>query len=606
MIDQIFHVATEFRFDINEAVLSSQTLTNQVNKISDAADNALLSFQHLGAGLVGQLGLGTGGILAVLGKAVQISDHFNATALSFSNIISSNMKVFSGTIGTFNDRLETSKMIMGEINQVANKFALPSASLLRMVELTTPLLAQHGMTGKNFSNAIEISKNVLKSAPNLGINPNESEGQLLRMIGGQTGMHDTLFRRLMTDTTAFRDNHIRNSGQFNAMRPEKRIDLVRKALAVFASDADVLKNRVDSLHGQMTILENNFMEFGSVLKPIGDAIVKPLVLVLKELNRFVDTDARQLSKSLGKAITNIFEDPKNLLINLMQMRQLGKDTKQAGHLFGLIEMFLVLKHLSQFKMGGALANVAKSAVTFIQATAVELVKMIPVWGIFSFLIRAVWFGVSRLLPGMAAMVMLMQSISRAKAIAHVHDVQAMIGLAPKLTDMFVRFKVALENIFYPITVAMDQLARMIAPLFEISNYGEIALVVLNPLADAMEALGRGSLMLMAGIQGLEYEFLQFIENVKHPMKHLTDSTSLDKAFNMGTEDWVRENYKRFMEKGAFTANTVNNIGKVEIRNDFKENQDPDRIAFTLKEQLMKSVRNATQGRGTSFQGAFTR
>jgi hypothetical protein len=57
--------------------------------------------------------------------------------------------------------------------------------------------------------------------------------------------------------------------------------------------------------------------------------------------------------------------------------------------------------------------------------------------------------------------------------------------------------------------------------------------------------------------------------------------------------------------GAVVQQTTN-INKVEIRNDFKEQMEPDRIAFTLKDQLLKAANNPGQAAGRSLQGAFTR
>jgi hypothetical protein len=606
MIDQVFHVATEFRFDIGQALLSTKTLQDSVNQVSDAADNALMSFQHLGAGLVAHLGLGSGGLLAILGKAVSISDKFNSSSLSFSNVISSNMKVFGGTIDTFNERLATSQMIMENINKVANQFALPSGELLTMTKLLTPLLAQHGMAGTNFSNSIDISKNVLKSAPNLGIDPRESEGQLLRMIGGQAGMHDTLFRRLMTETSAFRDNKITNSGQFNSMRPEKRIQLVSKALSVFASDSDVLKNRVNSLHGQLTVLSNNFVEFGSVLRPIGDALLKPIVAVLQEINHFIDGPGRDIAKSMGKMIANIFDDPKKLLIDILQVKQLGADTRKGGKMLGLIEMFLFLRHLKDYLPAqGMISRTISAGFKYIGEGLMFIVQLIPFMAIFKFAMNALWFGISRILPGMIAAVGVFQTLSRAKAIANITDAKRMLDLTPKIADLMLRFKVAIENIFLPIGVAIDGLANFIAPLFSISNWADAALPVFDALVSIFESLGVVSILAYAGFQGLVFGILQFVDNIRNG-KILGAFNGVGDAFNAGVNDILDKNAARLSQPGAGVTNQVTNIGKVEIRNDFKENQEPDRIAYTLKDQLLKAAKNPTQGRGTALQGAFAR
>lgn len=605
MIDQMFHVGTEFRFDIGNALLSTETLQNSVNQLSDAADNALLSFQHLGAGLVTHLGLGTGGLLTILGKAVQLSDQFNTSSLVFSNVISSNIKVFSGTIDTFNERLATSQMIMENINKVANQFALPSDSLLHMSELITPILAQHGMAGKNFSTSIEISKNVLKSAPNLGINPMESENQLMNALNGQA-MTRGLFGRLLRDTNVFRDAHINNTGQFNGLPADKRINLIRKSLAVFSSDADVLKNRVNSLHGQMTLLENNFNAFGSVLRPIGDALLKPIVMVLQELNHFVDGPGRQIAKSFGKLIANVFEDPKNLLINILQLRQLGGDSRKGGKLLGFVELFLFLRQLKNFVgLDSAVGRAISTGFKFIGEGVMFLVRLIPWMGIFKFAVQALWFGISHILPGMLAAVGLFQTISRAKAIAHIHDAATLLTLSPKLAEIMVRMKVAFENIMLPISTVIDALANFIAPLFEITTWADVGLPVLDAIASIFEGLGEASILAYAGLQGLFFAIYQFADNIRQG-KLLSVLSGVGDAFNGGVQDILDKNFARLQQPGGAVMNQVTNIGKIEIRNDFKENQEPDRIAYTLKNQLLKAAANPRQAAKGSLASPFGR
>ena len=50
-------------------------------------------------------------------------------------------------------------------------------------------------------------------------------------------------------------------------------------------------------------------------------------------------------------------------------------------------------------------------------------------------------------------------------------------------------------------------------------------------------------------------------------------------------------------EGNAVARNVTNIGKVSIENKFKEQQEPDRIAFTIKDQLMRVANNPTQSKG---------
>lgn len=58
---------------------------------------------------------------------------------------------------------------------------------------------------------------------------------------------------------------------------------------------------------------------------------------------------------------------------------------------------------------------------------------------------------------------------------------------------------------------------------------------------------------------------------------------------------LAENDKRLKEsaeKSVVQAN-YNNYGKIEIKNQFDENMQPDRIAITMKDQLIRSLQAGT-------------
>ena len=51
MVNQVFNVLTEFRFDIAHAVAGSKQLQGEIGKISEAADQAHYSIQRIGMAL---------------------------------------------------------------------------------------------------------------------------------------------------------------------------------------------------------------------------------------------------------------------------------------------------------------------------------------------------------------------------------------------------------------------------------------------------------------------------------------------------------------------------------------------------------------------------
>jgi hypothetical protein len=61
-----------------------------------------------------------------------------------------------------------------------------------------------------------------------------------------------------------------------------------------------------------------------------------------------------------------------------------------------------------------------------------------------------------------------------------------------------------------------------------------------------------------------------------------------------------------MDKGDITPKTEVHIGKVTIENKFKENMEPDRIAFTMRDQLLKLANNNIQAKGSPLFPAYGR
>jgi hypothetical protein len=78
--------------------------------------------------------------------------------------------------------------------------------------------------------------------------------------------------------------------------------------------------------------------------------------------------------------------------------------------------------------------------------------------------------------------------------------------------------------------------------------------------------------------------------------------------NLGADTWMtfKDNAKESFAKNMsmlmnpennMTASMVTNIGSVAITNSFKEQMEPDRIAFTIRDQLLSAARNPISARG---------
>jgi hypothetical protein len=595
-----YNVLTEFRFDVAGALLSSKQLQGAVSNISGAADDALLSFQKLGAGIVAQFGLGTGSALGVIGKAVQVADKFQQSQLSFANIISSNMDALQGPINSFNDRLAVSEDFMLRIGKAAREFALDETDMLQTAKLLTAQLVPKGLAGNNFSNALDMSRGLLKSAPTLGVDTVDVQGQLLRAIEGSSSMGDTLFRRLSSETAPMKGM---SAQKFNVLKPEERVDRLRRALLQFGSDSDVLRGNVMTLAGQFRELGNMISgPISSILRPLGRVVLKPLVELLHEFNVMLDRDGRSIIKNLSAFVGPFLENPKKFIVGLLQARELTKDLGRGAHVFEFVGIMGIIQHFFGNVVFRMIGTALMSGVGLLKNLIVGALGMVGITSIFK--LFTVGFSVfsfllTKIIAPMALISMFMQIISRARAIANVNDALALPKIMATLTDWMARLSVAFQNIFLPIAMMMNLFAEILAPLFQVTTAFNFLKSPLETFVGLIEWLGKAMVTSIAFLSAAFAGLFKTIENFQSG-KFGDLGNGVVHAFDEEFNRFMAENMKK-IQSGDGIVNQVTNIGKVEIRNDFKENLQPDRIAFTIKEQLLKSARNPTQGRNRSLQ-----
>jgi hypothetical protein len=262
-----FKVLTEFRFDVASAVANSQTLQGEVGKISQAADNAHFALQRVGAGLVAQMGLGTGGVLGLFYKAIQASDKFYQQQLKISNIFQSN-GLFSGADG-FRLSMVASESALGRMAIAAREFSLPASDLANLSTQIGAVLTVKGLDDSSLDKSIDISRQFLKSAPILGVDPSMATQQLVGAISGRAELGSTLVQRLIDETTAMQPFSGRGGlAKFNALEPAKRLDTLTKSLAQFSSNVKVTDAIAESMSGQLRRLNDNLLSMFSILKPL--------------------------------------------------------------------------------------------------------------------------------------------------------------------------------------------------------------------------------------------------------------------------------------------------------------------------------------------------
>jgi hypothetical protein len=617
---QNFQVLTEFKFDATDAIAKSKVLESSVDGISQAADRALGSLQGLAAGAVATLGLGS--LLGTLKSAVSVSDQFQSSVLDFSSVIATNMQYLQGSVGSFNDRLGATQEIMKNIGKTADQLDLSQGDLFSVVKATVPGMLPHGAAGDNFKNAIGLSSQALVAGGNIGLGRADVSSQLVALLGG-SATEGGLAGRL-AGTKAFKGTSV---SDFNALDFEKRMKMLSAGLNELGSDMGYLSASSNLLSTQFKkmkeLIFGDSNGMGSILKPLGDVLRPAIVNSLKSVNSYLKNEGAAIVGNFTQLARSMLASPQKMIIDLLQFKALRSDfheavgiTKTVGTVTGIGAAigWLTGKAIFASPMIGVLAGVisllgsvagrmhdpiSDMIATFLQWT-VGIAAVSSALAYFGVLGTVLAFVLGEILIPLGLFTIMLQALSRAKAQAQVHDAEDMARLAPHLSELFVRLKMAFHNIMSPIEDAISGLANIFEPLFRWSGWLELMMPLIDGFVKLMEMLGFAITYVMAGIAALTNVLIGFVFDLMHMTNPLTNIGSNAKE---GFNDYLKSHQQK-MDDGGNVANSVVNIGRVEIRNDFKETQEPDRIAFTMKEQILKAAQNPKQARGQASQLGF--
>ena len=583
---QVFTVVSEFQFEAASAIATSNQLAGAVDGISSAADRTLQSVRQMSFGILSSFLSGpSGGILGVLGAAIYSFDSFTQKQIQFANILSQNGQKFS-------DNLMGAQTILEDINKTALKFGLPTEDLINVTKLIAPQLMNKGLAGENLKGATDLGRSFLKSSPILGINPQDAFGQLQSAIEGQASGGDTLFNRLAGETQAMKQ-FVGNAKAFNQLNPAKRIDVLNKALGQFSNNAEAVDMRLESLTGQMQVLKNQLGGAFSVLRPLGEVLNSLVLPALKELNAYIRDNLSVVIKNLARMFKEIAPDARTLVVNLMAIRDLKNNLAKSGSFLAAVGSALLLRSAMAF-LGIEMAAVATVGFGLL-AKGISLVAggisaIVGVFGGWGVVMNGLTVAISTILAPLVLLQIVFQIISRALAYAKIADAEALAALAPLISDITARFT-AIWGVFQE---GMNVIGKFISPLFELNYYFNLLATVMDWVSTA---LGRA----VAGFQGLAFAIMEFVNQVKSLLTGGGfDMTQIGAAYNTGVDEMIQRIFGKIDSGDGALSQTVTNIGKVEIKQDFKQQQEPDRIAFTVADTLMKLARNPTQAANGGF------
>lgn len=591
MVQQAFTVLTEFKFDVGHAIVNSEAVAGSVGKISKAAEHAQFALARLSLSFAS--GLWGGSFLGALVTASKVSDDFVNSQITLANTL-----VQTGM--TFEDRMKGAEKVMQNLNDLAVNNSLSFKDLLNTTKMLTPMLLNKGLAGNNLGNVTELSRTFLKSAPTLGIDPQEAFGQLLRTIEGQASMGDTLFVRLGSETSAMKE-FLNNTKKWNQLQPAKRLEILTKSLRQFSDDTASVSARVKTLSGQINVLRNNIE---NLIRPIGAAINKFLATAIQRINSpEVMGKAKQVFNSLGKIIENFLVSPERLYADLSQMSKLGSHVEFAGKIvgaFAALEGIAFAVHLLGINIPYVTAGIImlNKAIQFMTTGPIMgSARWLLTGGIVGFF-ESLTMALSGIIMPLILIVGLLQFFARAMAYAKLSALERIGQSMPRLMKALELF----SGIFSVLMDGFDLLARGLGRLLDPTlflGFIDIVSLVADSLLYLASWLGRA----MMGFQGVTLWLMEFGNQVGRFFSFQGfDPHAMDEAANFGMEEMYKRIFGQIEDgTGALVNQTVNM--DVKMQNNFKEMIEPDRVAFTIKDQLLKAARNKTQATGRGFEAA---
>lgn len=634
MIGQIFKVATEFRFEVGSAMIQSNALAGSVDKLSNSADNALLSFQRLGLGMVGSISGASGGMLGIFGAAIKSQEEFIKNQVGIAAAMGKES-------GTFAERMEFSANKMEQIGKMAQNLGLPGDQLVSFTKSMTPVLKPKLGARAAVNESAELGRLFLKASQTLPISQAYGQDQLQRLIMGTSVAGNDLFTILTQDTQAMAE-FAGQGKKFNNLPLTEKLKKLNEAFGQYAGDIESIIYLTNTVSGQFGIMKRQLSGMFSILRPLGATLSGPVVESLKRFNRIISDQLAPMIKNISLIINPWVQDLDRLLTLFMQLRETSKNMQTTGKIaFGVgasmalhhiltkvqVRIPYVTKGLSRFAMviqalekditmasaargarnigagavrataGGGIAKLATTALSFIFAGMIKGFRLLIAWGpkLFMFANAIVTFA-SRFIVPLLVIQGVLEFFSRSFAHFKLQN-------AGKIAAIFIRLSETMAIFSASISIfdeGFDKLAKWFGGT---SIFGGV-IWLFEQLANVFGFLV-GLLPRMLGLfQGVMFVLLELFEMIKNKIPGMTGNMAfggdLGAAFEAGWTSMYEKIGQNMERKDYVQQNNTTINGGIKIQNQFKENMEPDRIAFSLVKQLQATAQAPTQGRGQTF------
>ena len=629
-VSQTFSVLSAFKFEVGSALASSSKLGGALDGLSSKAkelnEQLKISTIQWGAELSGT----QFGVLGFFKNVLQASEETFDIQRRMATLITNNPKAFAEGPLQMKEALQVSEKIMKDMVKEADKFALDTWSYFSKVEGINAALFGKGVTGVNFENSRQLSRNIMLGSEMLpGLDNINIENSMLSLVMGQARRGQKLWDTLRADTKTLGGV---SATQFNRLSPGKRVEKLNKAYEELLKNEDALIERTNSVSKQLVRLTNRFNGVYNIFHKLGSVLRNFAIDNLRKITKYIDDQLSDAFEKIGEVLENLVGGKSlvDLYFQLKDIATIGKSAEVsktlAGVAFGIKELTalslsfpkvrrLLFKGLSFIGFG------------FIKGAARLTVFSKTFHKVFSFLIRsiayyakfwAVAFTVSRIWE-------------KAKNIGDKLDAKAFGNKLGKITTDTLGLSEALLKLAKPFIWFTDVIARLIGPLTSVNFWIESAAkalgllvgVDINSTTEAIDLLKESLSKL--GDRIIKIHSIIFAALIKTapilgtvlgtlagsplgPVGALSGGVAGALAGNL-IKDKTQERYgdlsfnelfkkiesemqnAKEESKQNFVQTNVTNINKVEFRNQFSENFDADRVAVTLMNQLEEAAQN---------------
>ena len=598
-ITKAFNILAHFKFEVGGAIANVNKVQKGLDSLTNSLKETEKGFKVLFASHSLALTGGSAGIVGTLHKMVSASEDYYQTQRKLSTIMVSNSRKQMD----FNMAMRTSSVILKALAKDAQKLALPIEEYTGVFsELAGPMVAK-GVAGPNMKNTRDLAKNFMMMSQVFPIQP----WQIHNVLSGAITNQNPLFRILKDDTQEFKNMSL---GRWRGMKYGKKVESLNRAFGQYsANNPEIINSQIQSLEGQLTILRNMFTSITSVMKTLGDVIRGPLVRGLTEVNRWIGDKLKQSLDTIARVLKPLTGNLERLYIEFEKLKVLSGTLSKSGVASGIaffiveIKRFVpwIVKMLATLGLLGGRGALAAGAGL---ATAVKWLLRVQTVGqavgkVMAFVASSLKTYLAFFIPLTA----LFRVIDSARAQAKVADMKRYAAELPIVTEKATEVARALAAIQFPISALINKLGESISFLFQRTWWVEKIYNVLKmfDIGNVVKKFSAGMIYLYTSIeQTISAIIKSVVRLVNNPLQLASPTENLSKFlqdYQKGMDkalkprwDALNQHFDKYLKDAEKPPPPVfNHYGRVEIRNQFPENLEPDRLAVAIKESFIKSV-----------------